>query len=967
MAASRLLLAALLPVALAAAALAQEPGGLGVNASQLAEELKKLLETVNSTAVGYGEAAEALRGVSACSPPQLSHRLAAAAEALGEGRQPRAALELAAELLREAAAGRLAGCSWRLVEKAVLSLLSDPTPLGLLPPEQLAPASVEALASSVAEGLGAGEGWEQLAEACRSPVGYALLAAALTPPEGPGELAAFTREALEAALAEEGLRASPGCVAAALLAAGARPPAGEALKLLRSLEAYRLLAGLPAWDQWEQLAKLYASGSRLEAAAAAGLLLSAKPWGQAGLAAACSLEPGAAPEGRLLLASLLRGEKPPGCSAASLLHGRLEAARSPRRPGPLGDPATTCGAYRALVADVETMNVTPASGAVEMLAAAASLCALETATVQPLIETLRLNPLAPLDPWVASLAYARATGDQGPAEAAWMGGGLGQAAAAGASGLWRLPLVEAFSWAAFEGSPLWVRVTRGEAARLAGGADPLKAAMTVVYAAAVDPDVLVAEITRSRGDPVVLGTLSRLAGLRPEPRGDGYIVDYATVRVVAWVLVKRASINFPNIVSGSSGSPLDPYYVIFTIPGRQRIILWSLGWVTTLQPPGEQQPQPGGAGGEEPRQPREPVEPEAGDGGREGGVVSPGEAAARLREAARLAEAAGLDEAAGLLEAAAEALERGDYLAAMQQLRRAAELLGLSPEQLAEAVARAAERMGLTPEEAARLVAEALSLDVDAEGRVRVDLARLAELEQALAGAAAGGGPGGSAGGGAAAVAEKLVEEHLAAARLIEETGAARVIEVTGVERLLGGAGGVLDVTGRILAAVGAGGGEGGALQPAAGGGASAAPEVEPPRGGPGWLLPLTLLAAAAAAAPVVLLAARTLRVRVAAAAARRVAAARLRRLPREAGDARSLYAALVEALGAVYRERRPWETHREYGRGLRGELAAAYREAAAGYEEARFGGRVEAVERLRRAAERLARLLSGGGGGGGG
>jgi len=752
----------------------------------------------------------------------------------------------------------------------------------------------------------------RLGGAACSPRGYAAV------------IAAASAGWLDDRIAMEVLNETGGAACLVIAAGLAGPPptlapeGGTAVSADTALEiitAYYVASGAappsPPWV-FEDAVELLAADKRLEAAGLLHLLEAAYPAYSAALATVAA-------------------------SSDPLLHYAEKRAQATPRPR-LPSSSPYCLAEQLLAESLVSREAGPETGVAEMLGAAASMC--YAATGRGVLEMLEVNPLAPLDPAAASL------GPGGPVR----------------------PLAEA---SAELPRSLSVPVTPEEAAHVLKSSRLPGSNINEIVRMAVEVKPLLELLAQWRGDPVLLGYAARAAGLRTGPGGEAYI-DYAVARLVAWALVREGRIHFPNLVINDLQSPVEPYYVIFTVPGRQRLILWALGWITTTDPPSA---EPRSSNGAEATAPEgQAPEPAAGRETAAPPMQPVAPSVETLEELAdTLAAIPGGEAYAEILREAADAIRSGDYARAAEAARRLRSILeNIAGEEAAQRlIEEAARNLGMDPEELARLLAETASLRPTGSG-VTVDLREATLLAQRLAEAAATPEPGAETDTTATAAAQLLEAATGVIAestrRALEQGEAPQPLRLEGLEWLLentGPAGLFANITSLVAgltAGLAAGEGGGTAATAASPGGVVVQPPPAPAYAAPRWL---RLAAATAAAVAATLAAARSGALRRAAAAARLAAAERRLRPPTTSGgsggEAAEAFAALLDAFARVHRPRRPSETHREYGRRLEGSLARVYWAAAAAYEKLRFGhGGAEELEALRRALREARRVLTG-------
>jgi len=739
-------------------------------------------------------------------------------------------------------------------------------------------------------------------------------------------LAAAASRWLSDDIAIQVLNETGGAVCLVLAAAHAGPPpvaspaGGTAVSpktAVETIEAYYLSHGRvppasPAWV-FEDAVKLLQQGRRAEAAGLLHLIEAAYPGYSVALSVAASSDD------------------------PLLYYAQKRAQGMPRLELPIDNPY--CLAEKLLAESLASHEAGPETGVAEMLGVSASFC--YAATGRGVAEMLKVNPLAPLDPVAIGI---------GPP------GGPSRLLVEQSTTLPR---------------SLLVPVTAEEAAIVLARSKLNERSIEAIVRDAVALEPLLKLLARHRGDPQVLGYIARAAGLRAI--NNNLYIDYAVARLVAWALVREGKIHFPNLVINDLQSPIEPYYVIFTVPGQQRIILWALGWITTVTPPSSA--PGGGAAGEEKQRTNETVAgSEAAANTAETGQASIAPSVEKLEELAdTLASLPGGQAYAEILHEAADALRAGDYARAAEAARKLRKVLEnlVGKEAARRLIEEAAKSLGMSPEQLAKLLAEAASLKPTGNG-VTVDLKEATILSEKLAAGktagAAGGGPEAAtrlieAAAGVVAESTKLALQEGQGLQPLRIEGLSWLLNNTGTNSLFA------NITGLIARTVG------GSMQVPEGGAEAAsasspatllpspppAPSLEPP----GWV---RLAAAAAVAVLAVAAAARTGLLK------RTVESIRLamveRRLAKaEAGavgghldvEAAEAFAAILEAMSRAYRPRRPSETHREYGRSLGGGAAARlYWAAASAYEKLRFGhGGASELEALRRALREARRLLA--------
>ncbi len=606
----------------------------------------------------------------------------------------------------------------------------------------------------------------------------------------------------------------------------------------------------------------------------------------------------------------------------------------------LGLPATGyCMEARSL------LNVPPSergvTGFYDMLGEALSLCAAETRRPGLVVEAAGLNPWIPFDP--VPLAAAGLQGSKGYA-----------LAAASASSV---------------PHGLLVHVSGEEAAKLlreALGIDApargpgLYRALVEAWRLQLSPGRLAAIVS---GNLTRLGLVSRAVSLRPY-RG-GLAVYYASVRLTSWLLAKQGAAG-ASILGGLGDTPLAPMYTVFSMPGRQLLARWALGWITGLEPPEATHGKGSGAAGT-------PFIKLLGSAAQGAGQL-PGNLTALVSALNQTPEGRAV---AQLVQQVLSAAERGDYASAADAAQRLWRMLEsiLGPEAARQLVLEAAKALGENPEKVAEALAAVASLKFN--GRtVTVDLASASRLAGQLVEAARSAETGGAPPPEARELIKRLISAVAGAEAEAAEAAKGKpvtVVRIEGVENLVGGLKGLnvfVDLTSVLAKALGPSSGA-----PAAGPAKAAAPvrlPVPPPPpappvgAAPGWGV-LLLVAAVAAG----LLAYAEWRLGLLSGL---VEQARLRSLEskvaRGGGAVVEAFAELLRVYERRFGKRRRWETHREYASRLSGPALRPYMEAAEVYERTRFGpgaGPGDA-ERLRRALGEARRLLGGllrrGGGG---
>ena len=921
----------------------------GNETGKLAEEIRSVLEKITASGIPYSEAARVYEQASHVLPGPASGAAAAAAEALRGNAAPGTVAERLAGFLaalEQLGASGLRGCcpgpgAARVVYEAVRLAYYTPTGLGVLLP----PAGSEA---GLALGVPGGE-W------CSGPNGSAALAAALA--------SGYVDDGmLEPLLLPGAGDWGPRCALAAV--AQARWPGG--------LNVSPRLAG-------ELLTAYYVSTGRAPPPDEAWVYEDAVAAAEAGdnetarglLALLAAQHPGYVRA--LLDTGVIRPVN--GDPLLGLLEPRLHWGRGQQPPG----QGLYCRAAAALAGDILGWARNSSTASLELLGEAVSLCAARARSPDALAWGLRFNPFIPLD-----AAVLEAAGLRGP---------LMQVARLNSWGLRSQLRVKVGDEAALldlvARAGLLNATARVE--KKPGGVqgeevvvieiDLEKTVRELAPLLSLHPEWIAGNASRARSPAealVRLGSLARLAGLRPCPGSVGgcFLEDYAAVRVVAWAALVEAQRLRGDLALGGLRDPLAPMQASFTVPGLQDLLRWSLGWDASLSPPSRYSCvgapfaciQPGG--------PMEPANAtrEANSTAVAGPGAATGAEASRrdelLRELERLART--LDQLPGgapyaqLVREAVDAIRSGDYARAAAAAQRLRSLLAqaVGTERAEELIRAAASSLGVSPAELARLLAEAASIGLSHGNTVTInpeEASILAKrlLEEAGQGGARGTGEGGSpqaTGALATVVAEAVARSAAEAAR----SGRAVPVRIEGLDWLIAaaraGGSAFVGVAGLLRGLASAtpnatGIGPVASWSPVAGGPAprGAASPVPVATAPPAWAVAAAGLAAALAAAWRLGLLGRladSLRARLAA-----------RRL--QGGDASAAFAEVLRLVSRVYRERKPWETPREYGRGLLGALGDAYRRAALAYEALRFGGRREAARDLARALEELRRLVT--------
>jgi len=943
--AAALLLAALLAAALAATRASAAAGAGGNETGKLAEEIRSVLEKVVSTGITYSKAARVYEEASRLLPGPASAAAASAAEALRGNASPATVAERLAGFLaslESLGARGLRGCcpgprAAHAIYEAVRLAYYTPTGLHVLLP----PGGAEA---GLALGLPGGE-W------CSGPNGSAALVAALA-------TGYVDDEMLSPLLLPGAGDWGPRC-GLAVAAQAAWPQGLNVSPALagRLLEAFYVSTGrAPPPDEAWVYEDAVAAAQAGDNTTARGLL-----------ALLAAQHPG------YVEALFSTGVfKPRGDPLLGLLSPRLHWPRGPGAPPASG---TYCRAAASLLGDILSWARNSSTASLELLGEAVSLCAAQARDTRVLAWGLRFNPFIPLDAWVL--------------EAAGLQGGLVDLARLNTWSMrsqLRVPLDNTALLGLAARSRLLGYAVLGHTANatsLNGGIleIDLKPLRRLAPLLSLHPEWIAGNASKAKTPAealVRLGVLARVAGLRPCPSAAGtcFLEDYAAVRLAGWAALVEAGRLRGDLVLGGLRDPLAPMQASFTIPGLQALLRWSLGWDTSLNPP---QPytcigsrfacvQPGGSKASANSTAAAPPSTAGGTGGRSQEVLGELDRLARL-----LDQLPGGAPYAQLVREAADAIRSGDYAraaAAAQRLRRLlAQTVG---EQRAEELIRAAaQSLGMSPEELARLLAEAASITLASNDTVTVNPEEATILSKKLleeTGEVRAAGAGEASQEASGAVARVLAEAVARSAAEAAKQGRAVPVRIEGLDWLIAAAeaGGSVFVDAASLLSSIAGNATGPAppgaapswsplaAAPSGPGSAAAAPPAPHP---PAWLLPAAVAAAALAAAW------RLGALSAALDAARaRLAARRLR-----GGDASAAFAEVLRLVSRVYRERRPWETPREYGRGLRGALAPVYRRAAEAYEALRFGGRGEAAAELARALDELRRLVSrcrrGGGG----
>ena len=911
----------------------------GNETGKLAEEIRSVLEKITASGIPYSEAARVYEQASHVLPGPASGAAAAAAEALRGNAAPGTVAERLAGFLaalEQLGANGLRGCcpgpgAARVVYEAVMLAYYTPTGLGVLLP----PAGSEA---GLALGVPGGE-W------CSGPNGSAALAAALASGYVDDEM-------LEPLLLPGAGDWGPRCALTVL--AQARWPGG--------LNVSPRLAG-------ELLTAYYVSTGRAPPPDEAWVYEDAVAAAEAGdnetarglLALLAAQHPG------YIRALLDTGVIHPvnGDPLLGLLEPRLHWGRGQQPPG----RGLYCRAAVSLVNDILGWARNSSTASLELLGEAVSLCAARARSPDALAWGLRFNPFIPLD-----AAVLEAGGLRGP---------LMQVARLNSWGLRSQLRVRVGDEAALldlvARAGLLNATARAE--KKTGGAeggaevvvieiDVAKAVRRLAPLLSLHPEWIAGNASGARSPAEALlrlGALARVAGLRQCPGGGCFLEDYAAVRVVAWAALVEAQRLRGDLALGGLRDPLAPMQASFTVPGLQDLLRWSLGWDASLSPPGRYGcmgtpfncVQPGG--------PMAPAgAPATNATGPAAGPVA-GRRGELLRELEQLASI--LDQVPGgapyaqLVREAVDAIRSGDYarVAAAAQRLRSLLAQAIGTERAEELIRAAASSIGVTPEELARLLAEAASISLSQGNTITINPEEASILAKRLL-EEASTGQGGAAGAGEAvpgAVARVLAEAVARSAAEAARSGRAVPVRIEGLDWLIAAAragGSVFVDAASLLQGIASstpnttGPAPAASWSPVAGGpapsGASSIPAAPAP---PAWAVAAAGLAAALAAAWRLGLLGR-----LADALRARLAAHRL-----QGGDASAAFAEVLRLVSRVYRERRPWETPREYGRGLRGAVAEAYRRAALAYEALRFGGRRGAAQDLARALEELRRLVT--------
>ncbi len=920
----------------------------GNETGKLAEEIRSVLKKITASGTPYREAARVYEEASGLLPGPASRAAEAAAEALRSNAAPSVVAEKLAGFLaslEQLGANGLRGCcpgprAARVVYEAVRLAYYTPTGLGVLLP----PAGSEA---GLALGVPGGE-W------CSGPNGTAALVASLA--------TGYVDDGMLAPLLLPGAGDwGPRCAVAAI--AQARWPSG--------LNVSPRLAG-------ELLTAYYVSTGRAPPPDEAWVYEDAVAAAEAGdnttarglLALLAAQHPG------YIHALLDAGVfKPGGDPLLGLLAPRLHWPHKP--PAGLGSHPY-CRAASDLVNDVLGWAHNSSTSSLELLGEAVSLCAAETRDAGVLAWGLRFNPFIPLDAWVLDAAGLR-----------------GPLLAAARLNSWELR--SQLRVKVSDEETLLVLVaragllnaivkTRGNAEGVKGEEktgvteiDVAGALRRLAPLLSLHPEWVAGNASRARSPAEALlrlGYLARVAGLRPCPGSTGgcFLEDYAAVRLVGWAALVEAQRLRGDLALGGLRDPLAPMQASFTVPGLQGLLRWSLGWDASLTPPGRYGcmgaplncVQPGG-----PAAPAGRGNPASSTTGNATGAATGTAAGSHgelLRELEQLART--LDQVPGgapyaqLVREAIDAIRSGDYARAAAAAQRLRSLLAqaIGAKKAEELIRAAASSLGVSPEQLARLLAKAASISLTQGNTVTINPEEASILAKRLleeANAAQGGGTG-TGGAASQAVARVLAEAVARSAAEAARQGRAVPVRIEGLDWLIAAAraGGSVFVdaasllrgiasstpntTGPLPAApwspVGGG--------PSAPGGAPSAPAAPAP---PAWVAAVAGLGVVAVAAWRLGLLARLLdSVRT------RLAAHRL-----QGGDASAAFAEVLRLVSRVYRERRPWETPREYGQGLRGAIAATYRRAVLAYEALRFGGRRGAARDLARALEELRRLVT--------
>lgn len=1000
--------------------------------ADLADQLRRILDQLYNNSIGYEEAARLYNSVASCSQPPVSEAASQAAKALESAAEGRATAQQVEEALLgyAAAVGRhldaLAGCSSATVYQSLLLAFAVPTPAGLLPvtapTDAMRQAAAEIAYSIVRQLAGSEELASQASLIARVDPYAALLLAGLAGRVDQGYWASVNDNttstrglclvyslAATDTVPQEAAAAALAAIAGASYAYGPGAVLAEAASALKSGDLFCYTAIVNLLDSMyrgyvEKLFPLYKLPGNYTPPPE---LLQAPRIG--GIDALRLVAATASREG-LEAAALARmgGEvvaSPSGVAAVL----RASGAPVPETPGENG----YCLVFKTVLKSLLEGTVAETQQAWSLAAAAASLCYAQTGSPQPLIALLLFQPFVEMDPWLVAegaAKQARVAGDPGlqayasKASSLLWSGRLDEAASLQPPSSPSSALVHSLLVAAVEGvkkgfNPLLVDVDNATAQQLleaAGLPSPRDAVL-----AALDPARVMDDIARDNTTHPLerLGIFARAASLRPG--SSGYLLDYAAVRAVSWLVVHM----YPWLRGGEQLPP----------PGQQpepgTLLSWALGYVTTAAPPQKEAPAAGqepSAGGQTGGQPAATPESTASSTSNETSTTGPGsgaEAAKAAQEAEQLADqlealareiksslgGQGRAEAvAGLLEQIAQSLREGDYASAVAASQQLLQMLNSGDAVPASLLAMLAQS-GVDPREAAQLLAMAASIRfsnttvaVDlgkasqlAETLSSIDLAQegqtglekiaeiAADIGKAAAEAAGQATAGPQAGGGAGpeGAVELLEIKGLGdlAAKLYsllggqppgEPAGALDAIELTGL------------------------GGEGGESNATAGQGP---PIPEPPRlpGLPGLpgLGDLAVVAAPLALAGIAMLAATRYRELAAVAAGARLARLE-RRLSRAPGAAQrpeetrrlvvEVFSQILRVYETVYAPRAASETHREYAAKLPGDERSRYTPAASVYEKAKFSSEPVSesdVEKLQKMLSEIRRALGAAGG----
>ena len=999
--------------------------------ADLAEQLRRILDQLYNNSIGYEEAAGLYNGVALCSRPPVSEAALQAAKALESAEEGKATVQQVEEALLgyTVAVGRhldaLASCNSVMVYQSLLLAFAVPTPAGLLPvtvPTDIMRQAAAEIAYSIVHQLaGSEELASQASLIARVDPYAALLLAGLAGRVDQGYWASVNNNttstrglclvyslAATDTVPREAAAAALAAIAGASYAYGPGAVLAEAASALKSRDVFCYAAIVNLLDAMyrgyvERLLPLYGLPGNytpppelLQAPRIGGVdalrLVAATASGE-------GLAPALARMGEEVVAS------PSGVAAVL----RASGAPVPELPGENG----YCLVFKTVLKSLLEGSVAETQQAWSLAAAAASLCYAQTGSPQPLIALLLLQPFVEMDPWLVAegaAKQARVAGDPelkayaSKASSLLWSGRLDEAASLQPPPSPSSALVHSLLVAAVEGvkkgfNPLLVKVDNATAQQLLEAAGLPSLRETVL--AALDPARVMDDIARDNATQPLerVGLFARAASLRPT--SSGYLLDYAAVRAVSWLVVHM----YPWLRGGEQLPP----------PGQQpeqgTLLSWALGYVTTATPPqpgapvaGQEPSAEGRTGGQPAAKPESPASNVPSETST-AGLDNEAEAAKAAQEAERLADQlealareieSSLDgqgqagAIAGLLEQIAQSLRERDYasaVAASQQLLQMlnsgdafpASLLamlaqsGVDPREAAQLLAMAANiRFSNTTvtvdlEEASQLVETLSGIDLAQKGQTGLEkIAEIAaDIGEATLRAAGQATAGPLAGGGAGP--ERVAE-------LLEIKGlgdlAAKLYSALGGQELVGPAGALNAVEPTGLGGVGGGSNAAASQEP---------PIPEPPRlpslpGLPG-LNDLAVAAAPLALAGAAMIAAT--RYRELAAVAARVRLARLEhRLSRGLGTAQrpeetrrlvvEAFSQILRVYETVYAPRAASETHREYAAKLPGGERSRYTPAASVYERARFSSEPigeDDVEKIQKMLSEIRRALGAAGG----